>query len=508
MRLVARDADVATGARRATAAAAVGVAGSILLIVLFAGYLSRVIVRPLRRAAGAAGRLAGGDLSARMRETDVDEIGELERSFNVMAGSLEVSQEQLRRSGRGAGRAAARRDARRAGGPARRGVRGGGREVCRCSRPTRRARRFETRGGGHRRARRRRRRTTRVGSRARARGQKRRWRSVLQHRPAGPHRGRRRRLRPDRRGKPAGATSVGRLPDRGRGPPLGRAGRRARAARRSRTDTERAWRNFTELVATAIANADSRPRSRPRVPADRRRRRRRAAAGGARPARRGAAATRPHDHHAQVGPAGARDRTGRHGRTGARGARTRRSRRRWSCASWPTGSCHGPHARRAPAGVETSRRAPRCRSPRGDGPAFTPAVEATAYFVDQRGADQRRQALGRRPRRGPGRGSTTVRCDRGPRRRDRRRQARGRHRPGRPPRSRGRSRRTTAGHEPARRRNRRRRPAARGPTHDRPRTPGGRPRGAAIRHVVRARKLAPSSRWTRASAERVRSCRR
>jgi signal transduction histidine kinase/CHASE3 domain sensor protein len=94
-RLSARDADVDEAARRATAAAAVGVAGSILLILVFAGYLTRVIVQPLRRAALMANRLAGGDLSARMPETDVAEIGALQRSFNVMAGSLETSRDEL-----------------------------------------------------------------------------------------------------------------------------------------------------------------------------------------------------------------------------------------------------------------------------------------------------------------------------------------------------------------------------------------------------------------------------
>ena len=95
VRLSARDADVDTAARRATAAAAVGIAGSIVLIIVFSGYLTRVIVQPLRRAALMANRLAGGDLSARMRENDVAEIGALERSFNVMAGSLEVSRDKL-----------------------------------------------------------------------------------------------------------------------------------------------------------------------------------------------------------------------------------------------------------------------------------------------------------------------------------------------------------------------------------------------------------------------------
>jgi signal transduction histidine kinase len=82
-------------ARRAAVAAAGGLAGSIVLIVVFAGYLTGAIVQPVRRAAAMAGRLAGGDLGARMPERGVGEIGVLERSFNAMAGSLEHSREEL-----------------------------------------------------------------------------------------------------------------------------------------------------------------------------------------------------------------------------------------------------------------------------------------------------------------------------------------------------------------------------------------------------------------------------
>ncbi len=95
--LAAREDSADLAARRAGVAAAVGVAGSMILILLFAGYLTRVIVRPLRRAAQMADRLAGGDLSVRMPEDDVGEIGALERSFNAMAGSLEASEDDLRR---------------------------------------------------------------------------------------------------------------------------------------------------------------------------------------------------------------------------------------------------------------------------------------------------------------------------------------------------------------------------------------------------------------------------
>jgi signal transduction histidine kinase len=82
-------------ALQAFVATAIGLGGSVLLIVLFAVYLSRAIVGPVRRAASMAGRLAGGDLSARLPEHGVGEIGVLERSFNTMAGSLQVSRAEL-----------------------------------------------------------------------------------------------------------------------------------------------------------------------------------------------------------------------------------------------------------------------------------------------------------------------------------------------------------------------------------------------------------------------------
>jgi signal transduction histidine kinase len=90
-----RQSDIAAG--RAIVATVGGLVGSALLILLFAGYLTRAIVQPVRRAAAMAGRLAGGDLGVRMPETGVDEVGALERSFNTMAGSLEESRDELTR---------------------------------------------------------------------------------------------------------------------------------------------------------------------------------------------------------------------------------------------------------------------------------------------------------------------------------------------------------------------------------------------------------------------------
>jgi len=91
----AREDQSDTDVNRAIMAAAGGLAGSVLLIVLFACYLSRAIVRPVRQVAAMAGRLAGGDLGARLPEGGPGEVGLLERSFNTMAGSLQENREEL-----------------------------------------------------------------------------------------------------------------------------------------------------------------------------------------------------------------------------------------------------------------------------------------------------------------------------------------------------------------------------------------------------------------------------
>jgi signal transduction histidine kinase len=81
--------------QRAIVAAAAGLGGSAVLILLFGVYLARGIAGPVRRAASMAGRLASGDLGVRMPETGPAEVGELERAFNTMAGSLETSRAEL-----------------------------------------------------------------------------------------------------------------------------------------------------------------------------------------------------------------------------------------------------------------------------------------------------------------------------------------------------------------------------------------------------------------------------
>jgi len=92
---VARQHESDAVAGRAVAAAAGGLAGSLALIVVFATYLSRAVLQPVRRAAAMAGRLAGGDLRARLPEHGLGEIGLLQRSFNTMASRLESGRDQL-----------------------------------------------------------------------------------------------------------------------------------------------------------------------------------------------------------------------------------------------------------------------------------------------------------------------------------------------------------------------------------------------------------------------------
>jgi signal transduction histidine kinase len=82
-------------ASRAVAAGIVGLAASVGLVGLFFAYLMRAMVSPVRRAAIMADQLAGGDLGTRMPTTGAGEIGVLERSFNVMAQFLEQSRDDL-----------------------------------------------------------------------------------------------------------------------------------------------------------------------------------------------------------------------------------------------------------------------------------------------------------------------------------------------------------------------------------------------------------------------------
>jgi signal transduction histidine kinase len=86
-----QDAASVRTAREAVAAAASGLGVSVLLIAGATTYLTRAIVRPVRRAATMADHMAGGDLSVRVPETSVGELRLLEHSFNELGRSLATS---------------------------------------------------------------------------------------------------------------------------------------------------------------------------------------------------------------------------------------------------------------------------------------------------------------------------------------------------------------------------------------------------------------------------------
>jgi signal transduction histidine kinase len=81
---------------RAIALGTVGLVASALLIALFGVYLARSIARPVRAVATGAEQVAEGDLSVRLADRGPGEVGALTRSFNRMAGQLEVGRDALR----------------------------------------------------------------------------------------------------------------------------------------------------------------------------------------------------------------------------------------------------------------------------------------------------------------------------------------------------------------------------------------------------------------------------
>lgn len=65
--------------------------GALAAAAAFGVLMGRTITRPLRAVSRAASRMGAGDLASRAPDGRRDEIGDLARSFNAMAGSLETS---------------------------------------------------------------------------------------------------------------------------------------------------------------------------------------------------------------------------------------------------------------------------------------------------------------------------------------------------------------------------------------------------------------------------------
>lgn len=87
--------------RLAWIAGITGVVATFVCALAFLAYTRRALLAPLRSVVGAAQRLAAGDLHARVGErTGIGEVGELARTFDQMADSLEESRVALERQNR------------------------------------------------------------------------------------------------------------------------------------------------------------------------------------------------------------------------------------------------------------------------------------------------------------------------------------------------------------------------------------------------------------------------
>jgi CHASE3 domain sensor protein len=96
--LSAREDAAGANGHRAAVAAGVGLAASTALVAVFTVLQHRAVVRPVRGAAAAAQRLAGGDLGIRITPSRVAEVDALGTSFNTMAASLQDSRRRIVRS--------------------------------------------------------------------------------------------------------------------------------------------------------------------------------------------------------------------------------------------------------------------------------------------------------------------------------------------------------------------------------------------------------------------------
>jgi signal transduction histidine kinase/CHASE3 domain sensor protein len=88
----------AAAAHRANQALVLGAGGlvlSVAMVLLFALYLRRSVVLPIGRVTLAARGLAAGHLAARVPPSGGGEVGDLGRSFNAMASSLQSQRERL-----------------------------------------------------------------------------------------------------------------------------------------------------------------------------------------------------------------------------------------------------------------------------------------------------------------------------------------------------------------------------------------------------------------------------
>jgi signal transduction histidine kinase len=81
--------------RRAVLVAVVGLVGSALVVALYAAYLRRQVARPVEEVTAGLGRLARGDLAARVEAGGAGEVAELRTGFNSTAEALERHRDEV-----------------------------------------------------------------------------------------------------------------------------------------------------------------------------------------------------------------------------------------------------------------------------------------------------------------------------------------------------------------------------------------------------------------------------
>jgi signal transduction histidine kinase len=94
-RAAARDHRARVTAHRAVLVGGIGLGVALGFLLGAAAYLYRAVARPVQRAARASQRVSAGDLSTRLPTGGPGEVGQLERSFNAMADSLQRNRDDL-----------------------------------------------------------------------------------------------------------------------------------------------------------------------------------------------------------------------------------------------------------------------------------------------------------------------------------------------------------------------------------------------------------------------------
>jgi signal transduction histidine kinase/CheY-like chemotaxis protein/HPt (histidine-containing phosphotransfer) domain-containing protein len=98
---------LATQSTETITTAAIGLAVSMVLLALLGAYVLLRVLAPIRRVAGAIEQRRQGNLSVRVPEQGLGEVGQLSRSFNAMAEALERRTNELSDANRRLARAVA-----------------------------------------------------------------------------------------------------------------------------------------------------------------------------------------------------------------------------------------------------------------------------------------------------------------------------------------------------------------------------------------------------------------